>query len=113
MTTDEILAGFDRSLAAIATERERLIEARAQLTGPTPAPARERPQPTPRRSSRRKPGDTLKRVLEALDPTESRTAGDVDKIVGVGRPLVGSTLTRLVKQGLVTKAKRGYLRAAA
>ena len=54
----------------------------------------------------------MKRVLESLDLTEPHTAGGVAKTTRLGRPLVGSTLSRLVKQGLATKAERGYLRAA-
>jgi Fic family protein len=112
MTTDEILAGIDRSLAAIATERERLLNARAQLAPAALVPLEERRQRQPQSSSRRKRGDTIKQVLEALGPTEPRTAGDVAKTTKMSRPLVGSTLNRLVKQGLASKAKRGYLRAA-
>jgi hypothetical protein len=48
-------------------------------------------------------------VLEALDRNEPRTAGDIAKITKVGRAVVGSTLTRLVKQGKASKADRGYL----
>jgi hypothetical protein len=110
MTTDEILAGIDSSLAAIATERERLLEARAQLAGGSEAPAR----PTaPRRRGRRRRGRKLQTVLESLDPTVPRTAGEVEKLTGVGRAVAGSTLSRLAKQGLATKAARGYLLAAA
>jgi hypothetical protein len=112
MTTDEILAGIDRSLAAIATERERLLAARTQLAG-TPAPAA---PPSPRhptaRRARRRRGDILNSVLEALDLTEPRTAGEIEKIASVPRALAGTTLSRLVKQGKATKADRGYLRVA-
>ena len=113
MTTDEILAGIDQSLAAITTERERLLHARAELAGdhhaPSPRSARPRVR---RRRGRSQQGSTLKTVLEALDPSEARTAGDIEKITNLGRAVAGSTLTRLVKQGQATKAERGYLRAA-
>lgn len=112
MTTDEIVAGIDRSLDAIAVERERLMTARERLVGSPTPPAqggptrRRRARPTARR------GGTLELVLNALDPTEARTAGDVEKLTGVERKLAGATLTRLLRQALITKAERGYLRAA-
>jgi Fic family protein len=111
MTTDEILAGIDRSLSAIAEERERLLAARTQLAGP-PAPASQQPSRPPRRS-RRRAGDTKQLVLDALDQKEPRTAGEIEKTTGIGRALVATTLSRLVKQGSASKAKRGYLRKAA
>lgn len=111
MTTAEILAGMDRSLAAIVTEREQLLAARAQLTGDT-TPNQRRPR-TPRRRSRRRRGDTTLRVLEALDLTEAHTAGDVARITNIGRALAGTTLSRLVQQGKASKADRGYLRVGA
>lgn len=111
MTTNEIVAGIDRSLSEIAAERERLLAARTQLAG-VPAPA-ERQATAPSRRPRRRRSDTMTRVLDALDPAEPRTAGDVDKMTNVGRALAGATLNRLVKQGKASKAKRGYLRVAA
>jgi predicted HTH transcriptional regulator len=116
MTTDEILAGIDRSLAAIAAERERLLAARAQLGGTAAHTAPTASVPPQRRTSRRtkqRRGDTLKSVLEALDATEPRTAGEIEKISSVPRALAGTTLSRLVKQGLASKAVRGYRRVAA
>jgi hypothetical protein len=110
MTTDEIVTGIDRSLSAIAAERERLLAARTQLVGP-PADAPQKPSKPSRRSTRRR-GDTKQRVLDALDQTEPRTAGQIEKTTGVGRTLVATTLNRLVKQGGASKAKRGYLRIA-
>jgi hypothetical protein len=113
MTTDEILAGIDQSLAAIAAERERLLAARTQLAG-TAAPAVPTPpRRTPSRRSRRARGGTQTSVLEALDPTTPRTAGDIERLTNVPRALAGTTLSRLVKQGHATKADRGYLRVSA
>lgn len=51
-------------------------------------------------------------VLKALDTAKPRTAGDVEKLTNVPRALAGTTLSRLVKQGMVTKADRGYVRVA-
>lgn len=108
MTTDEIVAGIDRSLAEINAERERLLAARTQLAG-EPARAQTQTRVTPHRT-RRGRGDTMTRVLNALDPAEPRTASDIEKKTKVGRTLAGTTLSRLVKQGKASKAKRGYLR---
>lgn len=113
MTTDQIVDGIDRSLAAIATERDRLLQARAELADGNATAVQAAPQPRRRRSRRRRQGGTLTIVLEALDPTEPRTAGDVEKITKVGRAVAGSTLSRLVKQGMASKAERGYLRMGA
>jgi hypothetical protein len=114
MTTDQILAGIDKSLAAIAAERERLSAARGELVGaPAPTPAPAATPRTARRPVRGRRGHTMDRVLEALSTTEPRTAGDIAKLTNVARAVAGSTLTRLVKQGKASKADHGYLRATA
>jgi hypothetical protein len=111
MTTVEIVAGIDRSLAEIAAERERLLGARAQLVG---SPARAEGRASKRsRGSKRRRVDTMTRVLEALDPSEPRTAGEVENLSGVGRAVAGTTLSRLEKEGKTSKAKRRNLRVSA
>ena len=115
MTTDEIVAGIDRSLTAIAAERDQILAARAALTKANKRPA---PDAAPRAARPRKRpavrrGKTGDLVLGALDVAEPRTAGDINKITSVGRAVAGATLTRLAKQGKATKADRGYLRAVA
>lgn len=108
MTIDDIIAGIDRNLHAITAERERLLLARTQLQGgsaPVAATESRKESSSSPRSTR-----TVGRVLEALHVTEARTAGDIATLTKVGRANVGSTLTRLVKQGKATKAERGYLR---
>jgi hypothetical protein len=114
MTTAEILAGIENSLRLIETERGRLLEARAQLirsfsTEPPKHPAS--PRHSVARTSRVRRGQTLKRIIGALDKTEPRTAGDIAKATSVERTLVAATLIRLVKRGDAVKASRGYLRA--
>jgi hypothetical protein len=114
MFTDDLAARIDDRLAELAVEIERLTTARAHLTNRATEPtAAARPRSSGRRgrpTGRR--GHTNQLVLNALDPNEARTAGDVDKATGVGRAVAGATLSRLVKHGKATKAHRGYLRAA-
>ena len=111
MTTDDIVASIDRSLTAIAGERDQLLAARAELAGTVAKPPRRRPGVVRRRPAGRQ-GRTVKRVLEALHTSEPRTAGDVAKITGIDTKVAGATLIRLVKRGAASKAQRGYLRAA-
>jgi hypothetical protein len=111
MTTDDIVASIDRSLTAIAGERDQLLAARAELAGTVSKPPRRRPSVVRRRPAGRQ-GHTVKRVLEALHPSEPRTAGDVAKLTGIDTKVAGATLIRLVKRGAASKAQRGYLRAA-
>jgi hypothetical protein len=118
MTEQEIVSGIDRSLAAIAAEREQLLAARAQLAGtsPAPVPSPARPRRAAARPGRRRRtsrGATTSVVLEALDSKQGRTATDVDKLTNVGRTVAGQTLVRLVKQGAAKKANRGYVKVAA
>jgi hypothetical protein len=110
MTTDDIVTSIDRSLTAIAGERDHLLAARAELAGTVSKPPRRRPVVRGRPAGRQ--GHTVKRVLEALHASEPRTAGDVAKITGIDTKVAGATLIRLVKRGAASKAKRGYLRAA-
>ena len=111
MFTDDLTARIEGRLAELAVEAERLTAARQQLvsTATTPQPP-PRPRPPGRTTGRR--GHTLELVLNSLDPEEPHTAGDVAKATGVSRSVAGATLSRLLKQGQASKAKRGYLRAA-
>ena len=111
MTTDDIVASIDRSLTAIAGERDQLLAARAELAGTVSKPPRRRPGVVRGRPAGRE-GHTVKRVLEALHASEPRTAGDVAKLTGIDTKVAGATLIRLVKRGAASKAKRGYLRSA-
>lgn len=111
MTTDDIVAGIDRSLELVAAERERLLAARAHLLGSTLPTAPARPTPSTRRRRSVAPrGQTIEQVFQALDPVEPRTAGVIERTTGIRRLVVSSTLTRLAKQGRAAKAERGYLR---
>ena len=57
-------------------------------------------------------GQTKTAVLAALSGGEAMTAGEVAAVTGRGRASVSTTLSKLAKSGEVTKAKRGYQRAA-
>jgi DNA invertase Pin-like site-specific DNA recombinase len=52
-------------------------------------------------------GHNRRAILEAIKD-EAKTAGDVAKETGIGRPTVSTTLTKLVSDGAAVKAKRGY-----
>ena len=52
-------------------------------------------------------GQNRRLILEAIK-NEPKTAGDVAKETGIGRPTVSTTLTKLVSDGAAVKAKRGY-----
>src|SRR3954468_22713315 len=69
------------------------------------APAR---RGTARTSTGRAPrGQNRRLILEAIKD-EPKTAGDVAKETGIGRPTVSTTLTKLVSDGAAVKADRGY-----
>lgn len=55
---------------------------------------------------------TKSTILAALSNGEAMTAGDVAAVTGLGRASVSTTLSKLAKAGEVTKADRGYQRAA-
>jgi CRP-like cAMP-binding protein len=52
-------------------------------------------------------GQNRRLILEAIKD-EPKTAGDVAKETGIGRPTVSTTLTKLVSDGAAVKAERGY-----
>jgi DNA-binding transcriptional ArsR family regulator len=59
-------------------------------------------------SPRRTPGATRASVLAALAGGEAMTASEVAAKVGMARPTVATTLSRLTQTGEVQKAQRGY-----
>jgi DNA-binding transcriptional ArsR family regulator len=58
--------------------------------------------------ARTAPGATKTAVLAALAGGSAMTAGEVAKATGLGRGSVSTTLSKLAKNGDVTKAARGY-----
>ena len=86
---------------------------RAGRLGPPGPRGQRRQERRPRRgaartSTGRAPrGQNRRLILEAIKD-EPKTAGDVAKETGIGRPTVSTTLTKLVSDGAAVKAKRGY-----
>ena len=114
------VADLEEQIAPLADEAQQLRTAIAKLEAIEPArPARRTPSatggqrtPTRRRASKpstaRAPrGQNRRAILEAIR-VEAKTAGDVAKETGIGRPTVSTTLTKLVSDGAAVKAKRGY-----
>jgi CRP-like cAMP-binding protein len=113
------VADLEEQIAPLADEAEQLRSAIAKLEAIEPAGARRRAPSTTRRqrapsrrpatqSNARAPrGQNRRAILEAIKD-EAKTAGDVAKETGIGRPTVSTTLTKLVSDGAAVKAKRGY-----
>jgi DNA invertase Pin-like site-specific DNA recombinase len=113
------LAELEEQIAPLADEAEQLRTAIARLEAIEPASAgRRRSANGGRRAGRRRSaprtntgraprGQNRRLILEAIR-NEAKTAGDVAKETGIGRPTVSTTLTKLVSDGAAVKAKRGY-----
>jgi DNA invertase Pin-like site-specific DNA recombinase len=113
------LGELEEQIAPLADEAEQLRTAIARLEAIEPggsvrggrtangrsATAR---RGAARTSTGRAPrGENRRLILEAIK-AEPKTAGDVAKETGIGRPTVSTTLTKLVSDGAAVKAKRGY-----
>ena len=59
-------------------------------------------------NGQRAPRGENRRLILAAIKDEAKTAGDVAKETGIGRPTVSTTLTKLVSDGVAVKAQRGY-----
>jgi predicted Rossmann fold nucleotide-binding protein DprA/Smf involved in DNA uptake len=111
------LSELEQQLAPLVDEAEQLRTAIARLEAIEPRTGRSRSanggQRSGRRSAARTPkgraprGQNRRLILEALSDTP-KTAGDVAKETGIGRPTVSTTLTKLVSDGAAVKANRGY-----
>ena len=114
------LAELEAQIAPLADEAEQLRTAITRLEAIEPRGSGRRARAangargaTPRRgaartSTGRAPrGQNRRLILEAIK-NEPKTAGDVAKETGIGRPTVSTTLTKLVSDGAAVKAKRGY-----
>jgi DNA invertase Pin-like site-specific DNA recombinase len=114
------LSELEEQIAPLADEAEQLRTAITRLEAIEPGGAARRARAaragraaTPRRgaartSTGRAPrGQNRRLILEAIK-NEPKTAGDVAKETGIGRPTVSTTLTKLVSDGAAVKAKRGY-----
>jgi DNA-binding transcriptional ArsR family regulator len=111
------LAELEQQLAPLVDEAEQLRTAIARLEASEPSTGRSRSANGRRRNGRRGAartargraprGENRRLILEAIKDAP-RTAGDVAKETGIGRPTVSTTLTKLVSDGAAVKAKRGY-----
>ena len=115
------LAELEKEIAPLADEAEQLRTAIARLEAIEPSGAGRRGRNTAngsrgatarrraaRTSTGRAPrGQNRRLILEAIK-NQPKTAGDVAKETGIGRPTVSTTLTKLVSDGAAVKAKRGY-----
>jgi DNA invertase Pin-like site-specific DNA recombinase len=114
------LAELEEQIAPLADEAEQLRTAITRLDAIEPGGSGRRTRATnagrsaaPRRGAARTRtgraprGQNRRLILEAIKD-EPKTAGDVAKETGIGRPTVSTTLTKLVSDGAAVKAKRGY-----
>ena len=114
------LAELEKEIAPLADEAEQLRTAIARLEAIEPSGAGRRGRTSnaskratgrrgaARTSTGRAPrGQNRRLILEAIK-SQPKTAGDVAKETGIGRPTVSTTLTKLVSDGAAVKAKRGY-----
>jgi DNA invertase Pin-like site-specific DNA recombinase len=114
------LEELEAQIAPLADEAEQLRTAIARLEAIEPAATRRRTRGTAgakgaaaRRGARpsngrRAPRGENRRLILAAIKNEAKTAGDVAKETGIGRPTVSTTLTKLVSDGAAVKAERGY-----
>jgi DNA-binding IclR family transcriptional regulator len=109
------LSELEEQIAPLADEAEQLRTAITRLEAIEPGGSGRRARaPTgsrrgaARTSTGRAPrGQNRRLILEAIKD-QPKTAGDVAKETGIGRPTVSTTLTKLVSDGAAVKAKRGY-----
>jgi predicted Rossmann fold nucleotide-binding protein DprA/Smf involved in DNA uptake len=111
------LSELEQQLAPLVDEAEQLRTAIARLEAIEPATGASRSANRgaggARRGAARTPtaraprGQNRRLILEAIRDAP-KTAGDVAKQTGIGRPTVSTTLTKLVSDGAAVKANRGY-----
>jgi DNA invertase Pin-like site-specific DNA recombinase len=113
------LGELEEQIAPLADEAEQLRTAIARLEAIEPGGSVRRGRTANGRSAnarrgaartstgRAPRGQNRRLILEAIK-AEPKTAGDVAKETGIGRPTVSTTLTKLVSDGAAVKAKRGY-----
>ncbi len=112
------LGDLEKQIAPLTEEAEQLRTAITRLEAIEPSGAGRRrssngARAAGRRGAARTPtaraprGQNRQLILEAIK-SEPKTAGEVAKETGIGRPTVSTTLTKLVSDGAAVKAKRGY-----
>jgi predicted transcriptional regulator len=63
---------------------------------------------TRRATARQRKGDIAERIIEYLKDHPQSTAGDVAKGLNANRNTIATRLSRMVKEGEITKASKGY-----
>jgi hypothetical protein len=114
------LEELEAQIAPLADEAEQLRTAIARLEAIEPSRSGRRRggraaakggagrrAARPSNGQRAPRGQNRRLILEAIR-TQPKTAGDVAKETGIGRPTVSTTLTKLVSDGAAVKAERGY-----
>jgi predicted Rossmann fold nucleotide-binding protein DprA/Smf involved in DNA uptake len=107
------LSELEEQIAPLADEAEQLEAIEPRSSGRRPRATNGRRGAAGRRSASRTStgraprGQNRRLILEAIK-NEPKTAGDVAKETGIGRPTVSTTLTKLVSDGAAVKAERGY-----
>jgi DNA invertase Pin-like site-specific DNA recombinase len=114
------LEELEAQIAPLADEAEQLRTAIARLEAIEPSRSGRRRggraaakggagrrAARPSNGQRAPRGQNRRLILEAIK-TQPKTAGDVAKETGIGRPTVSTTLTKLVSDGAAVKAERGY-----
>jgi predicted HTH transcriptional regulator len=113
---------IDALEAERADLRERLAWLEAQIgefrerhgDQRSPPPQRSVRRATARRASsrrataRRRKGDITERIIDYLKDHPQSTAGDVAKGLNANRNTIATRLSRMAKEGEVTKASKGY-----
>ena len=97
-----IVSGFsgEQVPAAEPTERARRQSAAKRSRAATRPSAAKRVT-TPR-------GQNQAKILEALKGSEPMTASEIARLTGISPGTVSTTLTKMAKNGELTKAERGY-----
>ena len=127
VTQDQRIADELGRLRDAVNELERTILSR--LSG-DPVPAAKRTEPAAhQRAARRSPaakrsraatrpdaatraiaprGQNQAKILEALEGSRPMTASEISRLTGISAATVSTTLTKMAKNGELTKAERGY-----
>jgi Fic family protein len=125
-TAEDHLSRMQQVIDALEAERADLQERVAWLDGQikefrerhgdersTPAQrsvrrATARRASTRRATARQRKGDIAERIIEYLKDHPQSTAGEVAKGLNANRNTIATRLSRMVKEGEITKASKGY-----
>ena len=111
-TVDDIRSMIQTRLRAVLDEADRLRAVLAALDAPDPVRPRSNGSSPREGEQKARRGSVRRGVLHALSGGEAMTAGEIAAAAGLRPTTVSTTLARLVAEGAVRKASRGYERAA-